>query len=162
MSLAVVPGDCIDGRPWDPSRLDRIRDAVRVTSESPSPLPWLFQKHPPLNPPYHHVQGTAQRRGPASSAGDLWPPPAGWDQGPYQWTPQHRSSQVWMLNFSIFTTWFIFEFPAVFYCMTDSDPHWFIFCRSRVRAAERLGGLFPGDQLRPGSAHPVLSEGATR
>jgi len=45
--------------------------------------------------------------------------------------------------------------------MTDSRCG-FMFCRSRVRAAERLGGLFPGDQLRPGSAHPVLSEGATR
>ncbi len=51
-------------------------------------------RHPPLNPPYHHVQGTAQRVGPASTAGDLWPPAAGWDQGPYQWTPQHRSSQI--------------------------------------------------------------------
>lgn len=38
---------------------------------------------------------------------------------------------------------------------------WFVFCRSRVSAAEWFGGLFPGDQLRPGSAHPVLSEGAT-
>ncbi|KAL0162941.1 hypothetical protein M9458_042337, partial [Cirrhinus mrigala] len=31
-----VPGDCIDGWPRDPSRLDRTRDGVRVTSESPS------------------------------------------------------------------------------------------------------------------------------
>lgn len=94
MCLAVVPGDCIDGRPRDPSRLDRTRDGVRVTSKSPSLFPRLFQRHPPLNPPYHHVQGTAQRVGPASSAGDLWPPAAGWDQGPYQWTPQYRSSQI--------------------------------------------------------------------
>lgn len=72
MSLAVVPGDWIDGRPRDPSRLDGTLDAVRVTTDSRTLV--LFRDtrlHTVLHCSYHHVQGTAERGGSPPSPGDL-------------------------------------------------------------------------------------------